>query len=162
MLRATSLLLLLLCSPHAAAARQDAEQLKARITEAAKVYEGQWQLQKETLLPYSETSKNEYMFLNWHRDRQYVIANLLIHSAEEDAASTLKKITAKNSGWIWKQELFPPKRTDFGDEVIEWVGVNPPDEDYGYFFRKGKVVVSISSSSKAAAASFAKLVSDNL
>lgn len=162
MLRATALLLVLLMSPPVAASRQDSEKLKTRIKDAVRVYEGEWLLEDETLLPYSETSKNEYMFLNWHRERQYVIANLLIHSSEEDAASTLKRNTGKNSSWVWKKELFPSKRTGLGDEVIEWVGVNPPDEDYGYFFRKGKVVVSISSSSKAAAASFAKLVSDNL
>jgi len=163
MSRTTIILLALALSLQGARAvlAQDGESLSARIADTIKVYETDWVLESSAVFPYSEMLKNEPLFFNWHdlNQKYYVTAQVLIHTTEEDAALSLKNENIRQG---WRGKISSSNVRGLGDDVYEWKGTGLYDKDLGYYFRKGKVVVLINSSSKPAAKRFALRIAKQL
>jgi hypothetical protein len=161
MLRTTIMLLALALSLQVtrAAAAQDGDSLSERIADTIKVYEANWVLETSKTHPYSEMLKYRALFFDWKYEKYYVTAEVLLHSTEEDAALTLKNANIKERR---KGEVSPSNVRGLGDDAYEWKGAGVYYEDCGYYFRKGKAVVLINSSSKLVAKRFAMLIAKQL
>ena len=162
MLKTSTILLALMLSlqvPSAAAAQNGAA-LASRIADTIKEYEAGWKLKSSATYPHTETLRKEPLYFHWTRHgTQYVFAFVYLHTTEEDAARTLQHTCSDERR---RGEVSPSDVKWTGGETYEWKGTGIYENAHGYYFRKGKVVVTINSSSKSTAERFATLIAEQL
>ncbi len=89
-------------------------------------------------------------------------AFIFIHSSDEDAASNIKLIAQENSALGRNKRLYASVERDLGQQCYYWKGFGDAKGNYGYIFRKDRVVVFIGGPSLKAAKRFALHVANKI